>query len=413
MRNVSLTTSFFAAAVTTVLSTVALPAQAQEGYEMDAPVPPAAAGTTPRVANTAPAATRQPANFSEMLSGKNVPLRLRMGELTPAYRRMAVSGTSDAGGAFAALVAMQTGAETNVYYTKGQTVNLGGETYLVAYRPQVQVDPNAAQHHGPRPVVRRKLPPNTPLALALLNLRTSGSFNDVRPFDPKEDVQSPQEGAAASVRQLETLGQGVISYVRNRGGGRFPQIGATITPAMQRTFYPYVHDNRKWNNPANEELYRPNTALAGKRLSQIANARFVPMFYEGTPAQDGTRAVLFVDGHVERLSPERFTRVRNAAIVMKAAPNAAETASLTNKVKAALSANANLRNSNINVAVNGAQETVTLSGTVRTAANRYQAERIARQATTGYRVINNLRVTAQAQATYPVPRTVVVERPVG
>jgi hypothetical protein len=221
MRNVPITKSLFAAAVTTVLSTVALPTQAQEAYDMDAPVPPAA-GTTPRVANTAPAATRQPSNFSEMLSGKNVPLRLRMGELTPAYRRMAVSGTSDAGGAFAALIAMQTGAETNVYYTKGQTVNLGGETYLVAYRPQVPVDPNAAQHHGPRPVVRRKLPPNIPLALALLNLRTSGSFNDVRPFDPKEDVQSPQEGAAASVRQLQTLGQGVISYVRNRGGGRFP-----------------------------------------------------------------------------------------------------------------------------------------------------------------------------------------------
>jgi prepilin-type processing-associated H-X9-DG protein len=216
----------------------------------------------------------------------------------------------------------------------------------------------------------------------------------VRPFDPKEDMQTPQEGAAASVRQLQTLGQGVISYVRNRGGGRFPQIGATITPAMQRTFYPYVHDKRKWNNPANEELYRPNTALSGKRLSLVANARFVPMFYEGTPANDGTRAVLFVDGHVERLSPERFTRVRNGAIVMRAAPTAAEATALSNKVKAALNANANLRNNTISVNVNGEQETVALSGTVRTAANRYQAERIARQTAAGYRVLNRLRVSA-------------------
>jgi prepilin-type processing-associated H-X9-DG protein len=234
----------------------------------------------------------------------------------------------------------------------------------------------------------------------------------VRPFDPKEDVQSPQEGAAASVRQLQTLGQGVISYVRNRGGGRFPQITATVTPAVQRTFYPYVHDNRKWNNPANEELYRPNTALSGKRLSQIANARYVPMFYEGTPADDGTRAVLFVDGHVERLSLERFTRVRNAAIVMKAAPNAAETAQLAQKVKSALNASVNLRASAINVAVNGAQETVTLSGTVRTAANRYQAERMARQAAPGYRVVNNLRVSAQAQAAPPASSTVIATRSV-
>ncbi|HEX8236980.1 MAG TPA: BON domain-containing protein [Abditibacteriaceae bacterium] len=389
MRNISTTKSLIAAAAATVLSIAALPAQAQEGYATDAD---AATATRPA------SAARQPANFTEMLSGKNLPLRLRMADLTSAYRRMVVSGASDAGGAFAALIAMQTGMETNVYYTKGQTVSLGGETYLVAYRPQVQVDPNAAHHHGPRPVEPRKLPPNMPLALSLLNLRTSGSLNDVRPFDAKEDMQTPQEGAAASVRQLQTLGQGVISYVRNRGGGRFPQIGATITPAVQRTFYPYVHDSRKWNNPANEELYRPNTALSGKRLSRIANARFVPMFYEGTPANDGTRAVLFVDGHVERLSPERFARVRSAAIVMRAAASAAETATLTQKIKAALAADTNLRNNAIEVSLNSEQETVTLRGTVRTAANRFQAGRLARQAAPAYRVVNNLRVSATTTA---------------
>jgi prepilin-type processing-associated H-X9-DG protein len=393
MRKLSITKNL--ATVTTVLSIVALPAQAQEAYDMDAPVPAAASGASSSAARQA---ARQPANFSEMLSGKNLPLRIRMRDLTPAYRRMVVSGASDPSGMFAAIIAQQMGVETNIYYTRGQTVSLGGETYLVAYRPQVQVDPNAAQHHGPRPVEPRKLPPNTPLALSLLNLRTSGSLNDVRPFDPKEDMQTPQEGAAASVRQLQTLGQGVISYVRNRGGGRFPQIGATMTPVIQRTFYPFVHDKRKWNNPANEELYRPNTALSGKRLSRIANARFVPMFYEGTPANDGTHAVLFVDGHVERLSAERFTRVRSAAIVMRAAPNAAETAALTQKIKAALSADTNLRNNAIEVLPNGEQETVTLRGTVRTAANRFQAGRLTRQAAPGYRLINNLRVSATSTA---------------
>jgi prepilin-type processing-associated H-X9-DG protein len=387
---------------TILLAMAIAPARAQEAYDMGDAVPPAAVGTTRQAAAAAPT------NFAETLSGKNLPLRIRMRDLTPAFRRMAVSGASDSGGMFAAIIAQQMGVETNVYYTKGQTVTLGGETYLVTYRPQVKVDPNAAHHHGPRPVEPRKLPPNTPLALSLLNLRTSGSLNDVRPFDPKEDMLSPQEGAAASARQLETLGQGVLSYVRNRGGGRFPQIGAAITPAVQRSFYPFVHDKRKWNNPANEELYRPNTALSGKRLSQISNARYVPMFYEGTPANDGTRAVLFVDGHVERLSPERFTRVRNTAVVMRAAPSAAAVASLTRQVKAALAANANLRSSTINVAINGAQETVTLRGTVTTRANRYQAERIVRQAAPGYRVINRLRTSAQAQVAPAVSPTVVV-----
>jgi hypothetical protein len=188
-----------------------------------------------------------------------------MKDLTPAFRRIvAGGGGSDTTGVWLAMVAAQKGVEMNVYYTKGYTVKMGGETYLIAYRPQMPVDPNALLHHGRQPLERRKPSANTPLALSLLNLRTSGSFTDVRPFDPKEDVQTAQEGAAASVRQLTTLGTGVLTYVRNRGNGVFPQIGTAVTPANRRTFYPFVHDERKWINPANEEPYRPNPAPVGQ-----------------------------------------------------------------------------------------------------------------------------------------------------
>jgi prepilin-type processing-associated H-X9-DG protein len=115
------------------------------------------------------------------------------------------------------------------------------------------------------------------------------------------------------------------------------------------------------------------------------------MFYEGTPQGDGTRAVLFVDGHVERLSPERFTRVRNTAVTLRAVESPA---AVTSRVKAALRANAATRDGDIDVSVNSTQQTVTLTGTAKSAQQSWRAQSTARQAATEYRIVNRLSVRA-------------------
>jgi hypothetical protein len=104
----------------------------------------------------------------ELFGSKNIPTSIRLRELNSSWRAMGTNGplelgnfqmivNSSAGGSFAA-----------TYYTKGETVTIGSETYIVAYSLFTLVD---------------KVTPDLPLTLSLLNLKTIGSLSNIRPFD--------------------------------------------------------------------------------------------------------------------------------------------------------------------------------------------------------------------------------------
>jgi hypothetical protein len=173
------TKSLYAALFCASLALSATSAQSQTVEENE--------GATPGVSS------RVEVTFDDLLSGRRMPLRIQLRSLTSQYRRIAVSGSSEMATWMRMIGAMQGGNDSNVYYTRGETAVIGGETYLLAYRPQVPIDVNAFRNHAPAPTEPQKLSPRTVLALSLLNLRTSGSLNDVRPFDRKLDMQSPQE----------------------------------------------------------------------------------------------------------------------------------------------------------------------------------------------------------------------------
>jgi len=260
----------------------------------------------------APAHSQQ-VELKDFISGTKAPLSLQMKDLTTEYRRLVVTGQSDMG-TYMQMIGASVGVETNVYYTKGETVEMGGETYLLAYRPQMPIDPRVFNGgHGEQPVVT---PPgrNTKLALSLLNLRTSGSLNDVRPFDAKKDIATTKETNAASQRNLTQLGQGVTNFLQNRGG-KFPTMGKKVTEELRRSYYPFVHDARTYTHPGTEEDYIPNSLLSGKRADDIRNSNLVWLFVEANAADDGTRRVLFADGHVESMDAARWGRVQKIVIL--------------------------------------------------------------------------------------------------
>lgn len=257
--------------------------------------------------------------MQDVMAGLNLPLVIAVKDLNRDYRRVIIGGQSDMMGLQMRMMGVMAGVEFGLYFTKGQTISLGGETYLIAYRPQTRIDPQAFQNRGhgnDTPPEPTKLSPNTRFALSLLNLRSTDSLNDIRPFDPKQDIEGPQETNAASTRNLQRLGQGILTYLNARGRGVLPQLGARLTPASKRAFYPFVHDQRLWLHPATDEPYRPNPLLSGKRVNQILNRQFVALIYEAMPATDGTRGVLFLDGRVERVTPERWQRIQNAKPMM-------------------------------------------------------------------------------------------------
>jgi hypothetical protein len=109
------------------------------------------------------------ASLNEILAGKTVPNTIELKELTPEWKALSTSGQFELGNTFQTIFASFMGGSFNPsYYTKGQTISLAGETYLIAYSLQGQPE---------------KIGSNTALILSLLNLKTIGSLTNIRTFN--------------------------------------------------------------------------------------------------------------------------------------------------------------------------------------------------------------------------------------
>jgi hypothetical protein len=107
--------------------------------------------------------------LSEILTGKTVPNTVKIRDLNPEWRALATSGQFEFGNTIQMMVSSFTGgAFSPSYYTKGQTISLAGETYMVAYSLQEQPE---------------KITGETTLGLSLLNIKTIGSLNNIRSFN--------------------------------------------------------------------------------------------------------------------------------------------------------------------------------------------------------------------------------------
>ena len=331
-------------------------------------------------------------NLRAFLSGTDLPLSLQMSDLDSKYRSFTIARSNDTFLDYMRMVGAMQGLEFGRYYTTGQTTNIGGQTYLICYRPQTPLDPAALRNFGHGdPVVPTKPSPDDKLSLSLIDLKTAGSLNDVRVFDPKRELQTDADGRAASVRTLTFLGQGMRQAIRARGGV-VPAVAQTVDAQTRRNFYPYVHDERTWKNPANDEFYTPNPEISGLRLSNVRNAKYVPAFYESEPASDGSVAIVFLDGHVERATAARWQRYQEVEPIVKPSVVSAYVANMTPRIKTALGANAAMRGSIINVDTIADSRTIILRGTVTTGAQRQLATAIAKRNSGGFRVINGLNV---------------------
>ena len=248
------------------------------------------------------------------LSNTQYPLAVKLKDLDASWRRFVLSDASD-GGATAMQMMMlgaRAGLDFDVHFTKGQIAKIGDNSYLIAYQLPAQIDARFLNWHGHGPAPRPRKPDSeTVLNLSLLNVKNIGSMNDVRPFDAKTDMIDQKQANADSVRTLEQLGQGLLRFIRARG--TFPELENPIEWEDKRFFYPYIGDERLFMHPATQEIYLYNDVLGGVKAAHIPNKQSFVVFYEAEPSADGTRGVLFMDGHVERLSPAHWQTVRKAS----------------------------------------------------------------------------------------------------
>lgn len=259
--------------------------------------------------------------LQNVLADQKYPLSVQLQEMDATWRRVLIDEKD------ATALDMQlktwvavTGVELGVYFTKGQIAQIGENSYLVAYQLPINIDKRFLNWHGHGPAPRpRKPDAETVLSLSLLNMKSIGSMNDARPFNPQIDMVNDKQSRADSVKALEQLGQGVLRYIRARG--KFPILRNPMDWNATRVFYPYVGDERLFMHPGTQEMYRYNEILGGKKAAHIPNKQSFVVFYEASPAEDETRAALFLDGHVERLSPAHWENLKLASKIINEANN--------------------------------------------------------------------------------------------
>jgi hypothetical protein len=148
-------------------------------------------------------------DLTELLSGKTYPLATMLKDFTGEWRRVTVHTATSSSGNLSVNVTgsgsvssnqnnIATLGETRNYLTRGQTVWAGGQVYLVAYHlPNTGIDFGRLLQAvaAGKPPEAAILTPETVLPLALLDLRTAGSLDDVRAFDMKAEIAESETAA--------------------------------------------------------------------------------------------------------------------------------------------------------------------------------------------------------------------------
>lgn len=261
------------------------------------------------------------------LSGSAVPQSIKVTELDATWRSF--SPNAEQSDLYVRLSHMRA-PQSAAYYTRGETLRAGRETYLIAYRQtpvpvtladmrrMMMADDDGDGVPDSRQNGDGKLRPDAVLNLSLLNLRTLGNLDDLRAFDPAKDVMTAAEAKAkatpqdtqGSVNNLRQIGLALMQYTQDYDEKLPPMRSAQSQAQMaappgrlvtvQQALQPYVRSTKIFSHPTTREIYRPNPALSGVNMSEIQNSARTVAFWERSPAGDGRRAVLYLDGHVRR-----------------------------------------------------------------------------------------------------------------
>ncbi|WP_319420462.1 hypothetical protein [Pleurocapsa sp. FMAR1] len=280
-------------------------------------------------------------DFQELISGKQAPLTRQLKDLNDSWRQVAISGQYEMADLMKSWTSIF-GADiyNNIYYTQGKTVKVNDETYVIAYRlassgKSLTITSLLKNVMGSVAGLTgtdcdsigspEKITPETTIALSLLNLKTIGSLNNVRPFDLEKDLamleQAEQESKAACEQakseavnlvesNLQELGSALQSYT-DQNGGKLPDMSSleTVKLALQD----FVYDESVFYHPVTLEPYQVNAFLSAQNLDDLDNAMEIVAFYEANPAADGTVGVVYADGFYQRIQPEDWEAVKQAS----------------------------------------------------------------------------------------------------
>lgn len=263
------------------------------------------------------AAYGQEATLTDVLTGKAAPLSIKLKELDGTWRSFRLTAQADSSSTLMMMMAMGggRGGQTlgaSAYYTKGQLVTLGGESFVVAYsRPAPSPLQLLAGMHGndgdaAKPV---QVTPDTELTLSLLNVRSMGDILNIRPFNMQEELGAKtgtekadvKAGQDKSLNNLRQLAVAVAMYTQDNDEQlpeNLPKVRKAVANLSDDIFI----------QPITGQPYLFNAKLSGMALGEVKDPTSTILAYETAPWPDGQRAVAYLDGHVSMVNAETWAR---------------------------------------------------------------------------------------------------------
>lgn len=285
------------------------------------------------------AGAQNQATIEGVLSGRGAyPGSLKAADLPESYKacRIRVAGSGSAGGGlFDAMGGIMMGvmgafgsmggdspsqsapppflAYVDVSWTNGSIVQMAGSEFLVTYAMDLGLADMAAMSD-------QKGAPSFPdLKLTLVKIAAINSFQPLPNLTKEGFVKAmstpPAETVAAHSKSqtqsnLKQLALATMMYASDYDDVLpWPQSSRGAVSVI----YPYIKSLEivKSPNPEGAEYYRFNANIGGASTIQESPAA-VPMWYEAKPWPDGSRAVAFLDGHVEMVPAQDWPRIEKA-----------------------------------------------------------------------------------------------------
>lgn len=263
-----------------------------------------------------------------VLMGKVAPLTIKLGDITPQWSQFSISqGKDQAPNLQLDLNEIRIEQSYfNSYFTKGETVSSGSETFLLAYcrpnplKPMIKEGVNKAaanDYVDPTELIVNCLSVSkeTPLNLCLLNLKDAGNFLDIHPANIQEEYL-----ASETVTDVMEKARQKAYQAASMSNLRQLALAANMYATENEETLPTLNSEKTWlaelnieqkltKQPVTGETYRANAAISGKSLGEIPEPTSTPLFYENTEWPDGKRIAAFVDGHVELMSKESWQEI--------------------------------------------------------------------------------------------------------
>lgn len=266
----------------------------------------------------APLAWGQTADLQSVLSGVQHPLTLKVKDLDSSWRQISL-GTPDN-----SLLSLLRGgiglASTSItpLFTKGETVSIAGETFLIGYHHTLSRGEleEVMQNGNPSSATLPVQTPDMVLTLSLVNIRLISGLDDVRAFAPltPEDARRQADAAyeSRSLSNLKQIGLAMAQYIQDNDEKLPPMKSAAVT---KKALFPFVKTDAVFQQPQTHDPYLPNTSLSGRSLASFKDPSSMVIYYEAGPAPDGTRGVVFLDGHARRIRESEWPALKSASHV--------------------------------------------------------------------------------------------------